>query len=97
MEVIIIIKIFINKRSSLQLVTHIYSEHLLDEDQFFDWMLTSFMSSETDRLPIWLLIAQLFWKDVWRYRHRGRRLAEAMLNHLHAVSTIFSESVYGAN
>ena len=52
-------------------------------------MLTGFNASEIDTLPIWILIAQSFWQEIWRYRHRGRRLAEAMLGHLQVVNTLY--------
>ena len=71
---------------SLHLITHLYSEHLLDKDHFLDWLITSFRDSDLDALPIWLLVVQIHRHDVLQHRKRGRRLAEALLKNLHKVS-----------
>ena len=79
---------------SLQLVAHLYSEHLLDHENFLDWILTSLHASDVDRIPIWLLTVQIYWKEIWRYRYRGRRLAETILNHLHTVCFSFLGCIF---
>ena len=71
---------------SLRLITHLYSEHLLDQDHYLDWLIVSFRDSDLDALPVWLLIVQIHQQDVFQHRQRGRRLAEALLKHLDKVS-----------
>lgn len=71
---------------SLRLVTHLYSEHLLDQDHYLDWLIASFQDSDLDALPIWLLVMQIHQQDFYQYRQRGRRLAEALLQHIDKVS-----------
>ena len=71
---------------SLHLITHLYSEHLLDRDHYLDWLITSFRDSDLDALPIWLLVLQIHQQDILQHRQRGRRLAEALLRNLHKVS-----------
>ncbi|KAM3068250.1 RNA polymerase II mediator complex subunit [Clarireedia jacksonii] len=44
-----------------------------------DWILFSLESTSQSKLPMWLLIAQVYWKDILRYRRFGRRLAAALL------------------
>lgn len=34
---------------------------------------------------MWILIAEIYWKDLLRSRKYGRRLVFAMLAHLHVV------------
>lgn len=36
-------------------------------------------------MPMWILIAQIYWKDLLRARKYGRRLVFALLSHLHIV------------
>lgn len=72
--------------TSLRLVTHLYSEHLLDQDHYLDWLIASFGDSGLDALPMWLLIVQIHQQDVFQHRQRGRLLAEALLKHLDKVS-----------
>lgn len=71
---------------SLRLITHLYSEHLLDQDHYLDWLIASFRDSDLDILPIWLLVVQIHQEDIFQHRRRGRRLAEALLKHLDEVN-----------
>ena len=70
---------------SVRLVTHLYSEHLLDQDHYLDWVIASFRDSDLDALPMWLLVMQIHHQDVHQPRQRGRRLAEALLKHIDKV------------
>lgn len=74
--------------SRLQLATHLYKEHLLDDDHFLDWILNSLDACPNERLFIWLLVVSVshYWIDIVSCRRRGKRLAEALLNHLDKVS-----------
>lgn len=76
----------LTRKPSLRLVTHLYSEHLLDQDHYLDWLIASFRDSDLDTLPMWLLVVQIHQQDVFQHRQRGRRMAEALLEHLDKVS-----------
>lgn len=69
-------------------MSHIFSEHLLDQDQYLDWVVASLQSSDLHGVLVWLLVVQLYWKEILRYRERGRRLAEALLDQLWKVNLI---------
>lgn len=73
---------------SLRLVSHIFSEHLLDQDQYLDWVVASLQSSDLHCVLVWLLVVQRYWKEVLRYKERGRRLAEALLDQLWKVNQV---------
>jgi mediator of RNA polymerase II transcription subunit 12, fungi type len=53
-----------------------------------DWLVSSLENSPQAKLPMWLLITQVYWKDLLRYRKHGRRLASALLNQLAEVRLI---------
>lgn len=72
--------------TSLRLITHLYSEHLLDLEHYLDWLIASFRDSDLDTLPMWLLVIQIHQQDILQHRQRGRRIAEALLGHLDRVS-----------
>ena len=69
----------------MRLVTHLYSEHLLDQDHYLDWVIASFRDSDLDALPVWLFVMQIHRQDIYQPRQRGRRLAEALLKHVEKV------------
>ncbi|KAF1958736.1 hypothetical protein CC80DRAFT_441342 [Byssothecium circinans] len=68
---------------ALQLVTHLFKEHLLEEDHFLDWILKGLDSCSSERLFVWLLIVCIsdFWHSLVASRRRGKRLAETLLSH----------------
>jgi len=68
---------------ALQLATHLFKEHLLEEDHFIDWVLNSLDSCPLERLFLWLLITCIpdFWHGLTSSRRRGKRLAESLLSH----------------
>ncbi len=70
-----------------RLSSHLYAEHLLDKDHYFDWVQTSLVGSSLDKLPIWVLVLQIFWEDLVQSRKNGRRMAESLLEKLHMVGT----------
>jgi mediator of RNA polymerase II transcription subunit 12, fungi type len=53
---------------------------LLDREHYMDWLVSSLENSPQARLPIWLLITQIYWKDILQSRKFGRRLSTALLN-----------------
>lgn len=70
----------------MRLASHLYAEHLLDRDHYLDWVVTQLESCQLERLPIWLLLTQIYWKDFVAERKRGRRVAESLLAQAAAVS-----------
>lgn len=72
---------------ALQLATHLYKEHLLDDDHFLDWIVNGLDTCPSERLFIWLLVASVshYWADITCCRRRGKRLAESLLNQLEKV------------
>lgn len=66
---------------AIRLATHLYAEHLLDRDHYMDWLVAGLENSNQAKLPMWLLILQIYWKDILRLRRHGRRLVSAILAH----------------
>ena len=53
-----------------------------------DWLVSALETTTPIRLPIWLLITQVYWKDILAYRKFGRRLAATLLQHLSEVCAV---------
>ncbi|KAI6775485.1 hypothetical protein HG530_002243 [Fusarium avenaceum] len=70
---------------AIRLASNLYSEQLLDRDHYLDWIVSGIENSLQSRIPMWLLIAQIYWKDLLRSRKYGRRLVFALLSHLHVI------------
>ncbi|KAI1295750.1 transcription mediator subunit Med12 [Xylaria venustula] len=66
---------------AIRLATHIYAEHLLDRDHYMEWLVSSVENTNEAKLPMWLLLIQIYWKDILKLRRHGRRLVAAMLDH----------------
>ncbi|KAK5626880.1 hypothetical protein RRF57_002595 [Xylaria bambusicola] len=66
---------------AIRLATHLYAEHLLDRDHYIEWLISSVENSHEARLPMWLLLVQIYWRDMLKLRRHGRRLVTAMLKH----------------
>ncbi|KAJ5819783.1 hypothetical protein N7474_005374 [Penicillium riverlandense] len=64
------------------LTARLFFENLLDHDHFLEWFLSSFESASLNTIPIWLLMLGIYWESLMRYRRRGRRLAEILLEKL---------------
>lgn len=63
-----------------------FSERLLDQEHYIDWLIASLYPSDLDTTPIWLLVTQIYWKEILEHRQRGRKLAEAILGQLYTAS-----------
>ncbi len=74
-------------RSSTRLAAHLYAEHLLDRENYSEWLVSNLENSSEARLPMWMLVTQLYWKDLLKLRRYGRRLVTALISHHHLVST----------
>lgn len=70
---------------AIKLVSAFYSEGLLDRDEYLDWLVRTFASASLATLPLWLIIVQIYWKGLVTIGRRGRKLASALLEHLHLV------------
>lgn len=66
--------------SRLRLATHLYAEHLLDREHYMEWLVSGLETCSQAKLPMWLLVTQIYWKDLLRLRKYGRRLVAALLN-----------------
>ncbi|AEO65243.1 uncharacterized protein THITE_2112055 [Thermothielavioides terrestris NRRL 8126] len=69
-----------------RLAAHLYAEHLLDREHFSEWLVFNLENSSEARLPMWMLITQLYWKDLLKLRKYGRRLVAALISHHHLIS-----------
>ncbi|RMY24605.1 hypothetical protein D0867_01265 [Hortaea werneckii] len=76
---------------AVKLSATFYSEKLLDTEHFLEWVVSSFIEASIDTLPIWIIMAQIFWKDVTRLCKRGRRLARNILERLSHLSQLHSD------
>ncbi|BDD63320.1 hypothetical protein MAP00_008228 [Monascus purpureus] len=52
---------------------------MLDHDHYLDWFLSSLEAASIKVLPVWLLMLGVYWDGILRYRKRGKRLAEILL------------------
>jgi len=70
---------------AVRLVTSFYTERILDRDHFLDWVASAFARTDLDRLPIWIVLIQLYWRDLIAFARRGRKLAVSILEKLQLV------------
>ncbi|KAF9872261.1 transcription mediator subunit Med12 [Colletotrichum karsti] len=70
---------------AIRLATHLYAEQLIDRDHYMDWLVLGLENSTQAKLPMWILITQIYWKDLLRLRKYGRRLVNALLGHLNTI------------
>lgn len=58
-----------------------------------DWLVSGLETCSQAKLPMNLLIVQIYWKDLLRLRKYGRRLVSALLSQYTAVGLVpFSAS-----
>ncbi|KAL4786458.1 hypothetical protein BJX76DRAFT_365831 [Aspergillus varians] len=68
------------------LTARLFFERLLDHDQYFTWFLSSLEGASLNMIPVWLLMLGIYWDSMLRYRKRGRRLAEVLLEKLRQIT-----------
>ncbi|KAG2421487.1 hypothetical protein HFD88_005462 [Aspergillus terreus] len=68
------------------LTARLFFERLLDDEQYLGWFLSSLEAASLNTVPVWLLMLGIYWDSIMRYRKRGRRLAEALLEKLRQVT-----------
>ncbi|KAI9740112.1 MAG: RNA polymerase II mediator complex subunit [Claussenomyces sp. TS43310] len=77
---------------AIRLAAHLYTEQLLDRDHYMDWLSSSLENCVLAKLPVWLLIVQIYLKDLLPYRKYGRRVVTALCAHLETVNLILAPS-----
>ncbi|KAJ4386463.1 RNA polymerase II mediator complex subunit [Gnomoniopsis smithogilvyi] len=70
-----------------RLATHLYAEHLLDREHYMEWLVSGLENCPHSKLPMYLLIVQIYWRDLLRLRKYGRRLVAALLTHYTTIHT----------
>ncbi|KAL4930205.1 mediator of RNA polymerase II transcription subunit 12 [Aspergillus undulatus] len=70
------------------LTARLFFERLLDHDQYFTWFISSLEAASLNMVPVWLLMLGIYWDNMLRYRKRGRRLAEVLLDKLHQIKQL---------
>lgn len=70
---------------AVRLAAHLYADHLLDKEHFLDWLVSSTEAANLARLPIWILVTQIYWDDLVIFRKHGRRLVQSLCFHLKSV------------
>ena len=68
------------------MATNLYAEHLLDREHFMEWLVQSFENCEQSKLPMWMILTEIYWKDLLKLRKYGRRLVTTLVRHHHEVS-----------
>ncbi|GKZ36683.1 RNA polymerase II mediator complex subunit [Aspergillus brasiliensis] len=70
---------------AVSLTSRLFFERLLDHDQYLSWFLVSLEAAPLNTVPVWLLMLGIYWNNIMRYRKRGRRLAEVLLEKLRLI------------
>lgn len=76
---------FTYEHDRIRLAAHFHAECLLDREHYIDWILSSLETTSQAKLPMWLLIAQMYWEDILKYRRFGRRFTTVLLNRFSEV------------
>lgn len=71
---------------SLRIVTHLFYEHLLDREHYMNWVISSLQNCNLDNLSVWLLVVRIYWKEILRFRKRGKRLTEILSEQMFKVN-----------
>ncbi|KAJ5594457.1 Mediator complex subunit Med12 [Penicillium hispanicum] len=78
---------------AVSLTARLFFENLLDHDHFLEWYLSSFEAASLTTVPVWLLMLGIYWNGLLRYRRRGRRLAELLLEKRRQATDAHSEAL----
>ncbi|KAK0628540.1 hypothetical protein B0T17DRAFT_588631 [Bombardia bombarda] len=70
---------------AIRLATHFYDEYLLDREHYMEWLVSSLENTQQNKLPMWMLITQIYWNDLLKLRKYGRRLVTALISHHHVI------------
>ncbi|EPS26667.1 hypothetical protein PDE_01605 [Penicillium oxalicum 114-2] len=69
------------------LSARLFFENLLDHEQFLEWFLASLEAASLATVPVWVLMLGIYWDNIMRFRRRGRRLVEILLEKLRQTIT----------
>ena len=75
-----------NCRCSIKFASVIYVQQLLDREHYLEWLIAGVENSSHAKLPFWLLLVQIYWRDILISRKYGRRFVVALLSHFQMVS-----------
>jgi mediator of RNA polymerase II transcription subunit 12, fungi type len=50
-----------------------------------EWLVQGLENSDQAKLPMWMIITEIYWKDLLRFRKYGRRLVATLVRHYHEV------------
>lgn len=78
----------------MRLAARLFFENLLDQDFYLDWFLSSLENASINTLPIWMLMLGIYWTHVTKFRKRGRRLAEALLEKLRQMKAAEPSEIF---
>nr|OQO32680.1 hypothetical protein B0A51_00058 [Rachicladosporium sp. CCFEE 5018] len=70
---------------AIKLTSSLYTEGLVEKEEYLDWVVRMLGSAEEKNLPLWAIMVQIYWKELVKSGYRGRRLATAILEHLHGL------------
>ncbi|KAK0655862.1 hypothetical protein B0T16DRAFT_315206 [Cercophora newfieldiana] len=70
---------------AIRLATHLYAEHLIDREHYMEWLVQGLENSDQSKLPMWMLLTEIYWKDLLRVRKYGRRLVTTLIRHYHEI------------
>jgi mediator of RNA polymerase II transcription subunit 12, fungi type len=73
---------------AVKLATSFFAEKLVETDHYLDWIISSFTEATLEKLPIWIIMVQIYWKELGRVIPRGRRLAEGILSRIHGLTGV---------
>ncbi|KAL8354874.1 hypothetical protein RB601_000583 [Gaeumannomyces tritici] len=67
---------------AMRLARHLSFAELLDKDHYSEWLVSGLENTHLGKLPLWMILTQIHWRDILHLRKHGRRLVGAILNHL---------------
>ncbi|KAK5660677.1 hypothetical protein OQA88_12041 [Cercophora sp. LCS_1] len=79
---------------AIRLTTHLYVEHLLDREHYMEWLVHSLENSDQAKLPMWMILVEIFWKDLLRLRKYGRRLVVALVHQHHEIQNHIDKDLF---
>ncbi|KAK3365163.1 hypothetical protein B0T24DRAFT_683805 [Lasiosphaeria ovina] len=79
---------------AIRLATHLYAEQLLDREHYMEWLVSSLENSHQGKLPMWILITQIYWNDLLRLRKYGRRLVTALISHNYVIQNHIDKDLF---
>lgn len=51
-----------------------------------NWVISSLQNCNLDNISFWLLVIRIYWKEILRFRQRGKRLTEILSEQMFRVS-----------